>query len=57
MSHKMEVRSKEGKEKEDGKWRLKLSGSQSKRKWDVFCLLKAIAVVGHCCHYPFKMSS
>lgn len=25
--------------------------------WDVFCLFKAIAIVGYCCHYPFERSS
>lgn len=58
----MEVGSKEEKEKEEGSYlcwtpKLKLSGSYSKRKYDALYLFKAIAVMWHCFHYPFKMSS
>lgn len=57
----MEVGSKEEKEKEEGicagEPRLRLSGSHSRRKYDALYLFKAIAVVWHCFHYPFKTSS
>lgn len=57
----MEDGNKEEKEKEEdicaGKPRLKLSGSQGKRKYGAFCLLKAIAIVWHLFHYPFKIFS
>lgn len=57
----MEVGNKEEKKKEEdtcaGKAKLKLRGSQGKRKLNALCLSTAIAIMGHCCHYPLKMSS
>lgn len=57
----MEVGNKEEKKKEEdilaGKAKLKLRGSQGKRKLNALYLFTAIAVMGHCCHYPLKMSS
>ena len=56
----MEVGSKEDKEKEEnicaGEARLKLSGTQGKRKYDALHLFKIVAILWHCCHYPFEMS-
>lgn len=57
----MEVGNKEEKKKENdilaGKAKLKLRGSQGKRKLNALYLFTAIAVMGHCCHYPLKMFS
>ena len=57
----MEVGNKEEKKKEEdmcaGKAKLKLRGSQGKRKLNAFYRPTAIAVTGHCCPYPLKMSS
>lgn len=57
----MEVGNKEEKKKEEdtcaGKAKLKLRESQGKRKLNALCLFTAIAIMGHCCHYPLKMSS
>ena len=57
----MEVGNKEEKKKEEdicaGKAKLNLRGSQGKRKLNAFYRPTAIAVTGHCCPYPLKMSS